>query len=1015
MASSGGVQFGAAGEITVPITVPLDKMREQLDRAEKQIGSRMKKLSGRLDSVGKTLSTRISAPVAAGFAAAIKVGADFDDAMTKSLAIMGDVNDKLRKEMSKTARKVGKETTFSAKQAADAYFFLASAGLDAKQSMASMNQVAEFAQAGNFDLARATDLLTDSQSALGLSVDDAQQNMQNMARVSDVLVGANTLANASVEQFGKALTSKAGPAARAAGKSIEETVAVLAAFADQGVKAERAGERLNIILSQLPKVAQDNQIKFEKFGIEIFDSNGKLKNMADIVAEFEQALGGMSDKQQAAAFSQLKVNEGLADGIRMLLGTSDQVREYERKLNDMGGVTAEVSANQLDSFSAKLKLIQGRVEDLGIRIFNLSEPMLRKKLIPALDSAITKLDNLVSWFNDLDPTTQSAITAFGTLVVTLGPLLILGGKIAGMLGSLAALMGGGVVAAIGSLAAAVVLWITRWDEIMRGIRELWDILKDFSENFLQKFIDGWNIIWQDAKDVVGNFVLDTINEFKWLRDNAFTIFKTLRDYVVNPFQSAYDTIVGNSIVPDMVSEIGFEFDRMTGLITEPTDRAINAMIRKFEDGSAAGDRMAQDIQDTSRAIQDAMRIRMQVRPEEDVVNRMSSLDQLATQFPEILTPDVLRDKLIQLWDQFGVKGMEVMQQLQPMLDQVSDTMKIGIGDAIKKIGGEEMIFRINKMGEAVDKFGNKADAATDDEGEGADESNEPWRKKAKLLGQAGELIGSFGDEFQATARVVKAGAQIMQIAISNVNPALKAMQIATVAVQAAFGLMGDKGEEEVSRMDQLVKDLGEALQDWADQLADAIVQAVKTGQLQISDLVDQILTDLLQLGIQFTITDPLAQFIGDIVPFKSGGVVSDRKVQPFADGGVVQMQKFFQGGVINQNTVTPFASGGVVDGPTLFGLKSGLGLMGEEDAEGIFPLKRMRDGSLGVSAEGMGGGPQVQIIDQRAASEPPLQVQRTREGMVDALKVFIRSTAAEAMADGEFDPVLRELLKGGRL
>jgi len=90
-----------------------------------------------------------------------------------------------------------------------------------------------------FDMARATDLLTDAQSALGLTIrDDAIANMEEMVRVSDVLVRANTLANASVEQFSVALTTKSGAALRALNKDMEEGVAVLAAFADQGIKGE---------------------------------------------------------------------------------------------------------------------------------------------------------------------------------------------------------------------------------------------------------------------------------------------------------------------------------------------------------------------------------------------------------------------------------------------------------------------------------------------------------------------------------------------------------------------------------------------------------------------------------------------------------------------------------------------------------------------------------------------------------------------------------------------------------
>jgi phage-related minor tail protein len=52
--------------------------------------------------------------------------------------------------------------------------------------------------------------------------------------------------------------------------------------------------------------------------------------------------------------------------------------------------------------------------------------------------------------------------------------------------------------------------------------------------------------------------------------------------------------------------------------------------------------------------------------------------------------------------------------------------------------------------------------------------------------------------------------------------------------------------------------------------------------------------------------------------------------------------------------VTPFASGGIIDGPTLFPLRSGAGLMGERGAEAIMPLARGSDGRLGVRASASG-------------------------------------------------------------
>lgn len=308
----------------------------------------------------------------------VKAFADFDQAMTSSLAIMGDVSDTLRTEMSDAAREVAKTTTFSATQAAEAYFFLASAGLDAEQSIAALPKVAAFAQAGNFDMALATDLLTDAQSALGLTVDDTTENLENMVQVSDILVKANTLANATVQQFSEALTNKAGPALRAVNKDTAEGVAVLAVFADQGIKGSMAGTQLAIVLRDLQTKALKNAEEFAALNISVFDSEGNMRNMADIIGDLEGALGGMSDAQAKATLLQLGFSDKSIASLQALLGQSDAIREYQTELEKAGGITQEVADKQLESFTAQMSLLKSAVMDILITLGGLLIPLLLK-------------------------------------------------------------------------------------------------------------------------------------------------------------------------------------------------------------------------------------------------------------------------------------------------------------------------------------------------------------------------------------------------------------------------------------------------------------------------------------------------------------------------------------------------------------------------------------------------------------------------------------------------------------
>jgi TP901 family phage tail tape measure protein len=334
---------------------------------------------------GVTAMSRALAKVGIGAALvgglAVKQFASFDDALTQSTAIMGDVSEEMRTTMSDAAREMAKQTTFSATQAAESFYFLASAGLDAEASVMALPKVAQFAQAGMFDMARATDLLTDAQSALGLTIrDDAVANMNNMVKVSDVLVKANTLANASVEQFSSALTNKAGAAMKAVGMDIEEGVAVLAAFADQGIKAEEAGTQFGIVLRDLQTRSLENRKAFETFGVTVFDSSGELRNMADIIYDLEKALRGQSDETKKAILTSMGFADRSVASLMALLGTSEAIRTYESALRSASGTTDEVANKQLESLSSQLKMAYNRIIDVAITLGEQSHS-LRKRLV----------------------------------------------------------------------------------------------------------------------------------------------------------------------------------------------------------------------------------------------------------------------------------------------------------------------------------------------------------------------------------------------------------------------------------------------------------------------------------------------------------------------------------------------------------------------------------------------------------------------------------------------------------
>lgn len=302
----------------------------------------------------------------AALGGAIYAWSRFDDKMAESLAITEDISGAMRTRMENTAREIAKTTIFSAAEAAEGYFHLLSAGQSVEQSMASLPTVALFAQAGVMDLAKATELLVTSQAALGLVTEDVTENQANMARIANVLARADQTAVGTIEDFAEALTNRAAAAMRTYGIELEEGVAVLAAWAQQGLKGKVAGEAFANVTRDLQKAAIREADAWSEAGLAVFDAKGEFRDMADIIGELENVMSGMSDRQKKQLLSDLGFQERVQHRLLQLLSTSDVIRQFEDDYTTAFTAVAEVAEKQLDSPIKQMILLKNAIVDLFI-------------------------------------------------------------------------------------------------------------------------------------------------------------------------------------------------------------------------------------------------------------------------------------------------------------------------------------------------------------------------------------------------------------------------------------------------------------------------------------------------------------------------------------------------------------------------------------------------------------------------------------------------------------------------
>lgn len=441
----------------------------------------------------------------------VKSYADFDDKLTKSTAIMGDVSDAMRTKMAEAAKEMSEKSTFAAAELAEAYYFLASAGMDAEQSIAALPAVTAFATAGAFDLAKATDLLTDAQSALGLSSDDVVKNQENMVMVSDQLVMANTLANASVSQFSEALTNKAGAAMRAYNIDTTEGIAVLAAFADQGVKGKQAGEKYSIVLRDLQKATQENSAAFERAGVAVYDANGNLNNMGDIIGQLEARFASMSPEQKKAELGMMGFQEESQGVLLTLMGTSEKIKEYEKNLKKAGGTTETVARKQMQSLTSQLAMAKNTIMNTAISIGEQLAPMITE-LAETISKTVKKISAWIKEHPDLVKWIATTALKVGVLLAVLGPVLIMLPKIAAGLKLVKAAFIA-LQSPVGLIGIGILALVVAFKDMMKTMDDAKKAMADFADEstIFMDAAENFKALWVTVRQE-GGTTLELFNE-----------------------------------------------------------------------------------------------------------------------------------------------------------------------------------------------------------------------------------------------------------------------------------------------------------------------------------------------------------------------------------------------------------------------------------------------------------------------------------------------------------------------
>jgi len=384
-----------------------------LSNALTSASSKLEAFGSKMSSVGKSLSTKLTLPLVAAGAAATKLAFDFDKSMTSIQALVGVAAGDVAK-MGETAKKMATDTGRSANEAAEALFFITSAGLRGDAAMQVLEQSLKASAIGLGETKTIADLSTSALNAYGvanLSATDA----------TDILTAAVREGKLEASQLA---TTMGGviPIASNMGVRFDEVAAAMAAMSRTGTNAAEGATQLNAILASLKKPTAEAEKALTAMGMSTDSVQRSLREQG-LLATLEMLQAGLAKTGQdtTAIFPNIRALKGVLD----LTGAGlEDTRKIFDALTKSTGATNEAFEKTAQSASFKF--------EKGMATMKNSLLEIGQVVLPAVVNVVEKLSGFIKGLSDefkgLSPFTQNLIVTFGGILAAAGPLLIIFGK-----------------------------------------------------------------------------------------------------------------------------------------------------------------------------------------------------------------------------------------------------------------------------------------------------------------------------------------------------------------------------------------------------------------------------------------------------------------------------------------------------------------------------------------------------------------------------------------------------------
>lgn len=378
------------------------KKTEQFSRTSKKntddAAKSMQRQSHAISEVSTGL-TALGVASAAGLGLAVRDFANFDKAMSSVRASTGETGSTLD-SLRQAALQAGKDTSYSATEAAGAVESLAKAGVSTQDILGGgLKGALDLAAAGQIDVAQAADVAATAMTQFGLSGRD-------VPHIADLLAAGAGKAQGEVGDMAMAL-KQGGLVADQFGLSLEETTGTLAAFASQGLLGSDAGTSFKTMLLALANPSNEAATAMEQLGIHAYDAQGAFIGIAPLAEQLKTKLSGLSQEQRDSALATIFGSDAIRSANVLYEQGAKGISEWTSKVNDQG-YASEQAAAKTDNLIGDVERLGGSLETALIKGGGGANDVLRG-LAQGADAAVTGFSEL-----------PDVITGGATAIATLG-------------------------------------------------------------------------------------------------------------------------------------------------------------------------------------------------------------------------------------------------------------------------------------------------------------------------------------------------------------------------------------------------------------------------------------------------------------------------------------------------------------------------------------------------------------------------------------------------------------------